>query len=287
MKYVHNSLRFKTCPLCNSHRLSRLGDIFYFSPIYYSTIQIELSNQPELWKCKECKSKFVQNIITQADSKNLYKMGNSDEKWCNREFKESKTKVVVNQLSELLKPNMRVLDVGCSTGEFLDFAKSRGCITHGVEYSESCARILREKGHVVFPNTESLNGEFDVITGFDLLEHLYDLPAFLSENISRLSEQGIMVFVTGDANSLPAKLAGSNWWYSRFPEHIVFPSKKYFSTCLSLKISDWIPTYAGSGYQVPLTRVLKSNLKAVVTRNFSGFHTPIPDHALIALKKQT
>jgi 2-polyprenyl-3-methyl-5-hydroxy-6-metoxy-1,4-benzoquinol methylase len=287
MKNIHNNLKHNYCPLCGSHQIRKQGSIKYYSKIFYSSVAVKMLITPELWKCDDCNSGFLQNAVPLEQSIELYKLGNSDGRWSTKPFEKHKTNIVVKTCENLLKKNLRVLDIGCSVGAFLDFAKLKGCVTYGVEYSQNCVNLLKEKGHIASSNIDELDGNFDIITGFDLVEHLYNVPEFLDSCLARLSPQGYLIFVTGDISCLPAKLANSNWWYVRFPEHIVFPSRKYFEHHPQLELVNWISTHAGIEYQQPVVKLIKSNIKELfILSDFTAFHTPIADHALIIMKKR-
>jgi SAM-dependent methyltransferase len=64
---------------------------------------------------------------------------------------------------------------------------------------------------------------YDVVTLFDVLEHLYD-PAQAFENLRWLLRDGGLVFIeTGDSASFwPSRIGINHWWYARLLEHHVF-----------------------------------------------------------------
>lgn len=79
------------------------------------------------------------------------------------------------------KEEIRILDMGCGSGEFIDFLRlNTGCKCYGVDISEERVEISRSK----FPDVdfsvgslESTNfkdGEFDVIISTQAIEHLFD-----------------------------------------------------------------------------------------------------------------
>jgi SAM-dependent methyltransferase len=290
---VDNNLRYNDCPLCKSSSITKVGEISYSSPVYFSSNEISLTSQPEFWRCKCCKSGFIQNIVSEEMATFLYQTGVSDERWSRVPFEEIKTSLVVKVLNQLLVPSQSVLDIGCNTGEFLDFAKARGCKTSGVEYSLSSLKVLQEKQHGAFQDIQEVTGYYDLITAFDVVEHLYDLSGFIKCCFEKLTSNGRLVFLTGDLSSINAKLASSNWWYLGFPEHIVFPSKVYFNRLPNLQLEGWYFTYAAVHYQHPISEafqnLLKSFKKAVKRQMRSFKYTGYPplggDHVLIVLKK--
>jgi len=287
MKIIDNNYKNQKCPLCGNTRIGKIGNINYRLPTYYSTEKISLLHTPELWKCNNCKSRFIQNTVSEKDAIELYKQGSSDERWSKYRFEEQKTKIAVHKFEELLNPNLRVLDIGCSGGEFLDFAKRRRCQTFGVEYSEHSLKLLKDKGHIAATNIQELKGNFDIITAFDVIEHLYDISKFLDTCLAKLSSNGLLLFLTGDISSVTAKITKNNWWYASFPEHIIFPSKTYFEQHKKVQLLEWIPTYAHSGYEGrPIINKLVNIGRELVNFKYTGHRSPFPDHSLIVLKSK-
>ena len=180
---------------------------------------------------------------------------------------------------------MAVLDVGCNTGELLDFVKSKGCRTAGVEFSATSRSMLNSKQHQAYDSLDHVTERFDVITAFDLVEHLYDVPGFLKKCQSLLVDGGVVVILTGDKSSLSARICQSKWWYLTHPEHIVFPSRQYYVQHSGLHVEKWIPTYASKGYKKQPVAVFKGVLKRILKRNYTGLPSLGPDHVLIVLKK--
>ena len=78
----------------------------------------------------------------------------------------------------------RLLDVGCSCGYFMEVAAARGFDVQGVEFyaRRDCGRQCRASGLAssrarwrAMPD----NGLFDVVSAFDLIEHVPDPAGFL------------------------------------------------------------------------------------------------------------
>jgi SAM-dependent methyltransferase len=288
MKYVKNNLKHDTCPVCLSDMIFKVGEIKYSDPTYYSTTMVQLEKIPELWKCKSCDSGFVQNSLIEQDSQELYCQGSSEHRWSHTSnFEQEKPKVVSSVLRKILSPGSRVLDIGCGSGSFLDLAKSSGCKTFGIEYSNDSLSIVRKNGHLADTNIESFDETFDVITAFDLIEHLYQVPEFMNTCLHRLNPGGHLVLLTGSISSLPAKIARNSWWYVQFPEHIVFPSIKYFRQHSGFEVVSLKSTWANSSFEdKKFIDVLKATVKDTLSFSYTGINSFQSDHTLIVLRRE-
>ena len=278
------------CPLCQSYNILSFGPIFYGEPTYYSSVKIQLLKQPELWQCQKCNSRFTKNIIPRLDSIEIYSRGSSSERWkATCSFEKEKTSKVISTLRKLLKPRTRILDIGCNTGELLDFARQQGCETFGVEYSQSGLKVAESKGHTVFVDLKNIEEKFNTIVAFDLIEHIYDVPKFLCDLYDLLEPQGHIVFLTGNTDSLTARLLKANWWYVRFPEHIVFPSRKFFKMQKKFEIRYWLKVYHSRSFQSSPFAGVRFWLSCWIREKWSsisGLPAVEPDHILIVLRKK-
>ena len=61
---------------------------------------------------------------------------------------------------------------------------------------------------VTCPTLETVPDCYNVITEYELLDHYYDIPAFLDVYRRKLRKDGGIVLLTGDISSLGAHLAG-------------------------------------------------------------------------------
>lgn len=114
----------------------------------------------------------------------------------------------------------RLIDIGCYTGLFLDLARERGWETLGVEPSRWAAERAKEKGLTVLNcslrQADLPSESFDVVTLWDVIEHLHDPLGALKKIRRILRPGGTLGLSTMNAGSFFAKALGRSWpWFMR------------------------------------------------------------------------
>ncbi len=127
--------------------------------------------------------------------------------------------------------NGKLLDVGCATGDFLaEVALRKGWHVTGIETSITAAKYAKEQigldvlistlNEASFPDES-----FDVLTMWDVLEHVYDPCTVLDEVARLLRPGGIFVVNHPNLDSLDRRLFGRFWAGFELPRHLyLFPT---------------------------------------------------------------
>ncbi|MBI2108845.1 MAG: class I SAM-dependent methyltransferase [Parcubacteria group bacterium] len=123
--------------------------------------------------------------------------------------KESRhIKKILNYLQKTVS-NGKLLDVGCSNGDFLFFAKQRGFETYGVEINELTAEIARSRELNVKQGTlkdaHYADNFFDTVFLGDIIEHVKNPKELLVESHRVLKSTGVLVISTPNLDSFWAK----------------------------------------------------------------------------------
>jgi SAM-dependent methyltransferase len=111
-----------------------------------------------------------------------------------------------------------LLDVGCAAGFFLDEARKQGWIVSGCELSEYAHR--HAEGELGLKVTRAgfldlgfapLPESFDLITMFNVLEHIPDPPRVAAKVLQLVRPGGHLFVETWDPRSWLARLLGARW----------------------------------------------------------------------------
>lgn len=119
----------------------------------------------------------------------------------------------------------RLLDIGCNIGLFLSCARSAGFDVEGIEFNRESAAFGRKLFNLLI-HTDSLDQinypdqTFDVITMYDVLEHIPDLQDILASVRRILKPNGVLVVQSPNIDSLMARLTGSFWNWLTPPDHL-------------------------------------------------------------------
>jgi len=123
------------------------------------------------------------------------------------------------------KQSGALLDLGCSAGSFLEFMRSEFWKLYGIEMSVECARTAeRTSGAQVFVG-DVLEApfrpeSFDVITCFDVLEHLYEPRQVMAKVGEWLKPGGIFYVLVPNIDSAEARVFGTYWHGLELPRHL-------------------------------------------------------------------
>lgn len=208
------------CPICSAENTE-----FFTNKAGYN-----------IYRCGACRAMFVSPIPDNLKDiyQSQYFIGSETEDVCGyADYKKrgkSMKKIFLKYLKRINKhtSGRSLFDIGTADGHFLDIAKKLGWQASGAEISEYAANAARRNGHFVelceFVNSAS-DERFDVITMWDVLEHVQDPDSYVKIISERLNSGGVFAFTTTDCGSVWARLTGRFWHLLIPPEHLSYFSK--------------------------------------------------------------
>jgi 2-polyprenyl-3-methyl-5-hydroxy-6-metoxy-1,4-benzoquinol methylase len=188
-----------------------------------------------LCQCQSCGLVFSKKIPTAAELEKYYK---------NYGINNYLSPITINRYNQILdklevyRKTNKLLDVGCGIGFFLVEAKKRGWEVYGTERSEASAKICAEKGILIqngILNSENYSPEsFDVITSFEVIEHINNPIPDLRNFHTILRKGGLVYITTPNFNSLLRYKLKGNYNIITYPEHLSYYTPHTLNKVFSL-----------------------------------------------------
>lgn len=234
MKKFHD-----TCLICGSDRLGNLNDYHKFN----------------LVQCSSCGFVFMKQIPTPAELKAHYDTYSYDRE----QYLSPITIKNYNQLLDEFEPyrkSNKLLDVGCGMGFFLEAAKQRGWEVYGTEYSPKAIEINEKKGIKMIAGQLLSDNfpekDFDVITSFEVIEHINNPLEEIHHIYSLLRSKGLFYCTTPNFNSLLRYYLKENYNVINYPEHLSYYTKKTLTNLLTKNGFKKLKVYA---HGISITRL--------------------------------
>jgi len=212
------------CNYCNSSTSDLLYKIpdFYLDKkdIFYSLV-----------KCRKCGLIYQNPRPTQEEIgeayPSTYDAFNLDQKrsWFEAKVFQYGLEKRCRAITSIKRNPGRLLDIGCSTGLFLQAMQSKhGWEAYGVEINEYPASIAREKYHlnIFHGSLEQASyppAFFDAVTLWDVLEHLPDPSSTLQEVKRIIKPDGVLIVRVPNYDSWDAIIFGPAWAGLDVPRH--------------------------------------------------------------------
>ena len=253
------------CIYCNSKKI-----------IKFKEVKDRFSKEIFIYnKCTNCGLVFLDSIPLEKDilkyypdNYEAYQLINDDK------VLDKKIKLI----SRLCAQCSSILDIGCSNGSFLISAKENN-FEHifGIELNTQIAKIASDRGVEIIGRTlddASKTGmTFDVITLWDVFEHLPDPINALKKTFIMLNQDGFLFLSIPNLNSFDRFLFGKNWIGWDAPRHFYLFDQKLMRILLSdvgfTNIQLFGITGAKGAFNLSIDKLL--NCEISKTKTFSLF----------------
>ncbi len=218
------------CPLCGGDRVRPVCEVTrYAQPLHMA-------------RCADCSLLHINprppDDVLDAYYNDAYYAGEADFHYGDERKLEPQIRVRAAgrlvQLEERLAragiTTRRVVEIGSSFGLFLAEASRRGWDVQGCEISPDSREWARETHGFTIHDCDLADAglapeSVDVVTGSEVIEHLADPLRTLRAAYDALAPGGIILFSTGNEQSIARIVRGANWGYY-MPGHVVIWSPR-------------------------------------------------------------
>ena len=215
------------CILCNSS----------------SFVKLFTKGKWDIVKCNNCNLMFADPLPSESEIEYFYNNIESDKEGIVRNLKQRNSRERRNGrklklLEKIQGSKGTMLDVGCGLGLFVKNASDMGWVVQGIDVNKDLIKYGKDTFNInlcctTLKKAEFPNGHFDVITTYNLLDHLREPLLFLREIERVLKPGGIIDINVHDAGGWKAKKDAQNWGAYCPPGHLYFYSYKTLGALLN------------------------------------------------------
>ncbi len=241
MKYPINNI---ICPLCEGTSCSIKFHMGVRDIWYCGNCKVSFAWPQPTWNelLDTYNKEYFQNAaLTGSDIKGVY--GYADY-FTEKQLNIKRFVKILTKIEKFLPENSnrkKLHDFGCGLGSFLNLAKERSFSVSGFECNDYAVNYIKENYQFRVENEKSLtslissNEKYDVITMFDVIEHLHDPIGEIENAFKLLRKNGLLVISTTDFDNFLPRIMGRKFEdYRRVQEHLFFFTKKYLHKILEI-----------------------------------------------------
>src|SRR6267142_1123799 len=188
-------------------------------------------------RCNRCGTLQLAETPQQDDLRQLYQQ---DDTWTSS--KDTSLDDPQQEQRETRRRLTALRDLGIGVGRVFELGPGQGYLARALaasgsevtvfELHEETTNRLRDHGINALRDLSSLQGQYDTIILWGVIEHLEDPFGVLSVLQKRLTLNGSFVVLTEDSSCWFARMAGRRWSWLLPPEHVVLFSRRGLEACL-------------------------------------------------------
>lgn len=279
MKQPNEQLYLEFCPVCESKAFDAYLETrdFFLTKEKFKIVQCqhcghfftnpipELSKLPQYYESPEYFSHASENKSITGEIYKLIRDRNIKNKF---------------QLVNSFKNGNSILDIGQGTGELLHYFKRKGWAVKGIEPNEKARNFAKQHYNIeVFDETfldKWGQKEFDVITLWHVLEHVYDLENRMTQIQNLLKKDGYLFIAVPNIDSPDSMKYKEMWAGLDVPRHLSHFTKssiKYLLNKHDFEIVDMYPMRFDAYYVSLLSEKYLNNKWAYFSAMLNGFQS--------------
>jgi 2-polyprenyl-3-methyl-5-hydroxy-6-metoxy-1,4-benzoquinol methylase len=268
--------RLEQCPICGKEEFKNFLVVTDNSVSKESFVIVE---------CENCTFKFtnprpdIESIGSYYESEEYISHSNTKTGIINRAYhvvRSITTKQKVELINRYAPTKGSILDYGCGTGVFLTACKKDGWKVQGVEPNDKARELAAESAGTTIATDlgEVANEKFNVITLWHVLEHIHMLNETISQLISHLTEDGVLIVAVPNADSHDAKQYKENWAAYDVPRHLYHftqPTMKRFLKRHKMQLEEVLPMKFDAYYVSMLSEKHKEGKTKMISSVLNGY----------------
>ncbi|HKV95677.1 MAG TPA: class I SAM-dependent methyltransferase [Candidatus Angelobacter sp.] len=187
------------CPVCGNQTYSRVESFGRFAVVRCSACTLEFADPIE-YSRQEYDLAYSEPAASEFVVPSLKWLAEASPNLHEARWMLFSAQLEVLRWLKSNRPKASILDVGCGPGWFLARARQLGFEAAGIEVGSAPVKLLQEKGfRVICGSLESIPNEWqpDVVTLFEVLEHLPQPAAFMAQIKKRFPHSTFMLSVPG------------------------------------------------------------------------------------------
>lgn len=270
--------KIEKCPVCEKE----IFDTFLETNDYFLT-----NERFTIVNCKNCGFRFTNPRPDDNKLSDYYKSvdyishSNAKKGLTNRIYhiiRRFNHKKKYSLIKKHINNGNSILDIGCATGEFLNYFKLKGWNVTGVEPGIEARKFAKEQYQLnVYDEKEIENladCSYDVITMWHVLEHVRTLNERMKEINRLLKPDGLLIIAVPNSDSYDAKFYKNFWAALDVPRHLYHFTKETIKLLIEkhgFKIENIKPMKFDSYYVSILSEKYKNGKPKFINAFFTGF----------------
>ncbi len=228
VKQNEELIEIKSCPVCSSSAITAYIDTkdFFFTQVSFS-----------LTKCNDCDFVFTNpipsNLNRYYDTPDYLSHNTNSNSLISNLYSAIRNINIKRKYKLVIKycPSGTILDIGCGTGELLNYFSKKNWSVTGVEPNASVREFAINSNNINVLDERSLDelepNSFDVITMWHVLEHVPNLNSRLEQLNNLLKYNGTIIIALPNLDSPDSKKYKQYWSALDVPRHLYHFTQKH------------------------------------------------------------